>query len=113
MHRLLPYIWDMLVAMDLKQLRYFVAVAEAGHITRAAHALGMQQPPLSQQMKALEASVGAQLLRRHPRGVSVTDSGKRLLDDARRILADVAAVEDRFAQAASGLQGRLAISFTS
>ena len=99
--------------MDLKQLRYFVAVAEAGHITRAAHALGMQQPPLSQQMKALEASVGAQLLRRHPRGVSVTDSGKRLLDDARRILADVAAVEDRFAQAASGLQGRLAISFTS
>ena len=99
--------------MDLKQLRYFVTVAESGHITRAAHMLGIQQPPLSQQMKALEASVGAQLFRRHPRGVSVTEAGKLLLEDARRILADVASVEDRFAQAASGLHGRLAISFTS
>ena len=84
--------------MDLKQLRYFVTVAESGHITRAAHMLGIQQPPLSQQMKALEASVGAQLFRRHPRGVSVTEAGKLLLEDARRILADVASVEDRFAQ---------------
>lgn len=99
--------------MDLKQLRYFVAVAEAGHITRAAQNLGMQQPPLSQQIKALEASVGAQLLRRHPRGVSLTDAGQLLLDDARRILADVASVEDRLAKAASGLHGRLAVSFTS
>lgn len=99
--------------MDLKQLRYFVAVAEAGHITRAARRLGMQQPPLSQQMKALEARVGAQLLRRHPRGVSLTDAGTQLLTDARRILADVASVESRIVQAAAGLQGRLAICFTS
>jgi DNA-binding transcriptional LysR family regulator len=103
----------MLLGMDLKQLRYFVAVAEAGHITRAARILGMQQPPLSQQMKALEARVGVQLLLRHPRGVSVTEAGQLLLADARRILADVASVELRVAHAASGLTGRLAISFTS
>lgn len=99
--------------MEFKQLRYFVAVAEAGHITRAAQHLGMQQPPLSQQMKNLEAKVGAQLLRRHPRGVSLTDAGKLLLEDARRVLADVDAMESRVALAASGLRGRLAISFTS
>ncbi len=99
--------------MDLKQLKYFVAVAEAGHITRAAQTLGMQQPPLSQQMKALEARVGVQLLLRHPRGVSVTEAGQLLLADARRILAEVAAVELRLSHAASGLTGRLAISFTS
>ena len=103
----------MLIPMDLKQLRYFVTVAESGHITRAAHMLGIQQPPLSQQMKALETRLGAQLFRRHPRGVTVTDAGKLLLEDARRILADVASVEDRFAKAARGLHGRLAISFTS
>ncbi len=99
--------------MDLKQLRYFVAVAEAGHITRAAQHLGMQQPPLSQQMKSLEAKVGAQLLHRHARGVSLTDAGKLLLEDARRILSDVAAMESRLVHASSGLYGRLAISFTS
>lgn len=99
--------------MDLKQLRYFVTVAEAGHITRAAEQLGMQQPPLSQQMKALEARVGAQLFRRHPRGVSLTKAGLLLLDDARRILADVAALKARLANSASGLHGRIAISFTS
>jgi DNA-binding transcriptional LysR family regulator len=109
----LTYFLDMLLAMDLKQMKYFVAVAEAGHITRAALKLGMQQPPLSQQMKALEAHVGTQLLRRHARGVSVTDAGQLLLDDARRILADVAAVEQRIARAASGLDGRLTIAFTS
>ena len=99
--------------MDLKQLRYFVAVAEAGHITRAAQRLGMQQPPLSQQMKSLETRVGAQLLRRHARGVSMTPAGELLLDDARRILADVASLEDRIARAAGGERGRLAIAFTS
>lgn len=90
-----------------------MAVAEAGHITRAAEQLGMQQPPLSQQIKALEARVGAQLFRRHPRGVSLTNAGQLLLDDARRILADVAALKTRLAHAASGLHGRIAISFTS
>ena len=73
----------------------------------------MQQPPLSQQMKSRETRVGAQLLRRHARGVSMTPAGELLLDDARRILADVASLEDRIARAAGGGRGRLAIAFTS
>lgn len=99
--------------MDLKQLRYFVAVAEAEHITRAAEHLGMAQPPLSQQIKTLEARVGAQLFRRHPRGVSLTSAGDLLLHDARRILADVASIKARLAHAANGLHGRITIAFTS
>jgi len=99
--------------MDLRQLRYFVAVAEAGHITRAAERLGIAQPPLSQQIKALETRIGLQLFRRHARGVALTDAGKLLLNDARVILRDVSALEDRLARSASGLNGRVAIAFTS
>ncbi len=99
--------------MDFRQLRYFVAVAEAGHITRAAERLGIAQPPLSQQIKALETRIGVQLFRRHARGVALTDAGKLLLNDARLILHDVAVLEERLARAGSGLHGRLSIAFTS
>jgi DNA-binding transcriptional LysR family regulator len=99
--------------MDLRHLRYFVAVAEAGHMTRAAARLGIQQPPLSMQIRALEAALGAPLFERHPKGVALTDAGRLLLPEAQRILADVAALESRMAQAASGLRGTLSIGFTS
>src|SRR5215468_8009624 len=75
--------------MELRHLRYFVAVAHEGHVTRAAEKLRMQQPPLSQQIRALEREVDALLFQRHPRGVTLTDAGRSFLADAEAILADV------------------------
>ncbi len=99
--------------MELRHLRYFVAVAREGHITRAARKLHMQQPPLSQQIKALEAEIGTALLVRHPRGVSLTDAGRSFLADAESVLAQVEHAAARARRTARGETGRIAVGFTT
>jgi LysR family nitrogen assimilation transcriptional regulator len=72
--------------LTLRQLRYFVAVAQAGNITRAAEAMRVAPTALSLQMKALEDHFRIELIRRHSRGIGLTDRGVELLEQARRIL---------------------------
>jgi DNA-binding transcriptional LysR family regulator len=99
--------------MDLRHLRYFIAVAEEGHITRAAERLGMQQPPLSQQIRSMERELDVQLFRRKPRGVELTEAGAALLDDARAILARVDLAVATARRTARGQQGRISVGFTN
>lgn len=70
--------------MDIRRLRYFVAVAEAGTVTEAARCLHIAQPSLSQQIRALERTIGAPLFRRRPQGMELTDSGTALLEGVHR-----------------------------
>jgi len=99
--------------MELRHLRYFIAVAEEQHVTRAAERLGMQQPPLSQQIRALERELDVQLFRRKPRGVELTDAGSAFLADARAILSHVDHAFATTKRAARGEQGEVAVGFTS
>jgi len=99
--------------MELRHLRYFVAVAEEAHITRAAERLGIQQPPLSQQIRALERELDVQLFRRKPRGVELTDAGQAFLERARAILDQVERAFATTRRTARGEQGRVVVGFTS
>ena len=98
--------------MDLRQFRYFIAVAEEGHITRAAERLGIQQPPLSRQIRSMEKELGVQLLRRKPRGVEMTAAGQALLDEANAIIGHVDRAKEKVRQTASGEQGRISVGVT-
>lgn len=81
--------------MELRVLRYFVAVAEERHIGRAAARLHMTQPPLSRAMHRLETDLGATLLDRTPNGVELTEAGRTLYEDARSLLEQADRVEAR------------------
>jgi DNA-binding transcriptional LysR family regulator len=99
--------------MELRHLRYFIAVAEEKHMTRAAERVGIQQPPLSMQIRALEQELGVQLFRRKPRGVDLTDAGAAFLERARAILDQVDRAFATTRRTARGEQGRVVVGFTS
>lgn len=99
--------------MELRHLRYFIAVAEEKHMTRAAERLGIQQPPLSMQIRALEQELDVQLFRRQPRGVELTDAGLAFLDRARAILDEVDRAVATTRRTARGEEGRVVVGFTS
>ena len=99
--------------MELRHLRYFVVVAEERHITRAAARLGLQQPPLSQQIQALEKELGTKLFTRLPRGVELTPAGEGFLEEARAVLSGVERATARARAAAMGQRGRISIGLTT
>lgn len=99
--------------MDLRQLRYFVTVAEELHFGRAAERLSMTQPPLSQQIRALEDELGVLLFHRTQRSVALTPVGARWLVEVRRVLAEAGALPALAQRLARGEVGSLSLSFVS
>jgi DNA-binding transcriptional LysR family regulator len=90
------------MAIELRLLRYFAAVAEEGNVGHAAARLFISQPALSQQIRALEEQVGVPLFTRHPRGVELTEAGEVLLADAREVLARAERLDETVEELARG-----------
>src|SRR4051794_15299852 len=97
---------------DLRLVRYFVAVAETGNVTRAAERLHLSQPSLSAAIKQLEAQLGVELLARHGRRVTVTPAGELLLRRGRELLDHADAVADEVRRHASAAPGRLRLGLS-
>ncbi len=97
------------IPMDLKQIEYFVRVAELGGFTRAAAALGIAQPALSRQVRLLEVELRQNLLVRDGRGATPTEAGRLLLAHGRGILHQVARAREELARIRGGLAGRVAV----
>ena len=95
--------------MDLKQLEYFVRVAELGSFTRASIALDIAQPALSRQVRLLEVELRQNLLVRNGRGAAPTEAGKLLLEHARGILHQVERAREELGRVRGALAGRVAI----
>jgi DNA-binding transcriptional LysR family regulator len=101
------------MSIELRQLRYFVAVAEEMHFGRAALRLHMTQPPLSQTIQALESTLGTPLFTRTRRSVTLTPAGTALLPQAQRLLQEAEALPELARRAAAGESGRLTLAFVS
>jgi DNA-binding transcriptional LysR family regulator len=99
--------------VELRQLRYFVAIAEEGSFSRAAQRLHVSQPPLSTQIKALEKEIGAQLFARTSRGVSLTAAGRVFYAEARAVMARLESARRKTLEADRGDVGMLSVGFVS
>lgn len=98
--------------MDIRQLQYFVGIAETGRFSEASKALFVTQSAVSQQIKLLEEELGTQLFVRHSHSISLTESGKELLPLARKVLRDIAECSERIADLKGLLCGKLDIGLT-
>ncbi len=99
--------------MDLKQLRYFLAIAEEGQITAAAQKLHIAQPPLSYQLSLLEKELGVALVRREPRGIQLTGAGELLKKRAEQILELASSTAGEIRHYEKGISGTLSIGTIS
>ena len=99
--------------MELRQLRTFIAVAELRHFARAASLRNLSQPAVSHQIALLEEELGAKLLNRAARRVSLTVAGEVFLEEARRILGAVDRANERMAEVARGAIGRIRLGATA
>ena len=100
------------MGLNLNQLRYFVSVAESGSFTRAAANQYISQTAITQQIRALEETVGARLFDRNSRPVSLTPAGKVFLKEAREILGRMDVALSRIREASTGLEGDLRLGYT-
>ncbi|GAA0990931.1 LysR family transcriptional regulator [Subtercola frigoramans] len=100
------------MALETRQLRYFIAVAEERHFGRAAERLMMAQPPLSQQIRLLERALGTELLTRTTRKVELNPAGELLYERGRRIIEDLQSLELDVKRVGDGLEGALRLGFT-
>jgi LysR family transcriptional regulator, nitrogen assimilation regulatory protein len=98
--------------MNLRTLRYFVAIADAGSFTAAAAAVAIAQPALTRQLRALEADLGVQLLHRSARGVRLTQAGAVLYESAQRMLAEAARVRHRLGSDGDAAERTLVLGVT-
>jgi DNA-binding transcriptional LysR family regulator len=98
--------------IELRHLRYFLAVAQEGHITRAAARLGMSQPPLSTQILALERHIGVPLFERTPHGVTLTEAGQAFRAEAEMLIQGTERARQAAQRAARGETGHLRVGFT-
>src|ERR1700683_5538354 len=98
--------------MELRHLRYFVAIGEEQHYGRASRRRCVANPPLSRQIQDLEQELGFKLFERLPRGVKLTAAGKLFLEDARRVLQEVSEASVRAGHVAGGHSGTLRVGFT-
>lgn len=99
------------ILMELRQIQYFIAIAEVEHFGRAALRLRIAQPALSRQMKLLEAELGIELFERLPRGVRLTAAGRVFLDEARHMLVQLTRAVAAAQGAAAGKAGSLRLGF--